>query len=165
MHHYTEWVQRVDCVFDIYRYLSIKMAEREKRGKNKHAVRCVIHSRQTKFPSNWSGFLSLTQNKQELVKFLCQEVLAACSAENKLAIVSGGVDNFVAYSTYMSVAHLSSTQEEADTRILLHAQDAVRCGYDRVIANSPDTDVLNNLAAHEPQLGDAWLHTGTGDNK
>ena len=40
------------------------------------------------------------------------------------------------------VRELSSSQEEADTRLLLHASHAAREGYEAVIVNSEDTDVF-----------------------
>ena len=40
------------------------------------------------------------------------------------------------------VRELSSSQEEADTRLLLHASHSAREGYEAVIVNSEDTDVF-----------------------
>ncbi len=42
----------------------------------------------------------------------------------------------------MYMTHLNSSQEEADTRILLHAMDASKRGSTSICINSPDTDVL-----------------------
>lgn len=40
------------------------------------------------------------------------------------------------------VPELSSSQEEADTRLLLHASHAAKEGYEAVVVNSEDTDVF-----------------------
>ena len=45
-------------------------------------------------------------------------------------------------SNKLSVDNLHSTQEEADTRIMLHALDATYRGATSVCIQSPDTDVL-----------------------
>ena len=39
------------------------------------------------------------------------------------------------------MAHLDSTQEEADTRLLLHAHNA-SVNYYNIVIQTPDTDVL-----------------------
>ena len=39
------------------------------------------------------------------------------------------------------MAHLDSTQEEADTRLLLHAHDA-SVNYHNIVIQTPDTDNL-----------------------
>ena len=40
------------------------------------------------------------------------------------------------------VDELNSTQEEADTRLILHADRAARSGYKAVVVASKDTDVF-----------------------
>ena len=60
------------------------------------------------------------------------------------------------------VADLSSTQEEADTRMLLHACHASRTGHKSVILVSDDTDVLViSLATSDALTCDLFLKTGT----
>ena len=45
--------------------------------------------------------------------------------------------------------HLRSTQEEADTRLLLHVSHAARNGYKAVVISSEDTDVFVLCLAFE----------------
>ena len=45
----------------------------------------------------------------------------------------------------VAINHFKSTQQEADSRIILHAQDLMNW-CDRVIVYSPDTDVLVLMA-------------------
>ena len=47
---------------------------------------------------------------------------------------------------------MSSEQEEADTKLLLHAKDAVDCGATNIHIFSPDTDVLILAIRHYPEL-------------
>ena len=56
------------------------------------------------------------------------------------------------------------THEEADTRLLLHALDAQRCGYQHIKIRSNDTDVVV-LAVSSFRIIDAehlWVTYGTG---
>ncbi|MES9883628.1 MAG: hypothetical protein ABW185_22465 [Sedimenticola sp.] len=57
---------------------------------------------------------------------------------------------------------LDSTQEEADTRMLLHAKHAGDAGSTGIVIKSPDTDVLM-LACHFQQSipQNMYIHTGT----
>ena len=50
-------------------------------------------------------------------------------------------------NTVSNVGHLSSTQEEADGRLLLHAADISK-EYSSVIINADDTDVFLLMIAH-----------------
>ena len=57
-----------------------------------------------------------------------------------------------------------SDQEEADTRLLLHAKYA-STPETRIVIHSPDTDVLVLSAAHFDRLGskELWFRTGVKD--
>ena len=46
------------------------------------------------------------------------------------------------------VSSLASNQEEADTRIVLHAIYAANNGSEKIVVRSPDTDVLVLLLHH-----------------
>ena len=60
------------------------------------------------------------------------------------------------------VSTLASNQEEADTRILLHASEATLCGFKRIVVSCQDTDVLVMLVAFMPKLcQEVWLRCGT----
>ncbi len=61
-----------------------------------------------------------------------------------------------------SVPELTSTQEEADTRMFLHANHAAGAGDTHIIMKSPDTDVVV-LACHFQQSisSSMYIHTGT----
>ena len=66
-------------------------------------------------------------------------------------------------ATHKNVAHLRSTQEEADTKILLHAVDAAAHGATEINIHSPDTDVFILSLRRYPQLcHETNFITGTG---
>ena len=48
----------------------------------------------------------------------------------------------VCKATHKDVAHLQTNQEEADTKMMLHALDATANGATQLQIHSPDTDVL-----------------------
>ena len=136
--------KQIDVVFDVYRERSIKNTERERRGcragneyrnlQPEHRVR------------QWRKFLSNPQNKKQLIGFINQEwkkekfrqrlngiTLLVPSEETCTEICEDGV---------RPREDLRSTQEEADTRLLLHALHAARNGYRSVVISSEDTDVF-----------------------
>ena len=95
--HFKDNVVRVDPVCDVYRDLSTKGSARELRTcgkKTKTAVKTTIKSRDMNFPKNWAGFFSLTHNKRELVRFLCDEIMSKSKELNKTIVVNGGVDGY-----------------------------------------------------------------------
>lgn len=77
--------------------------------------------------------------------------------------MAGGqdIDELVVSSRGRNVQCLCSTQEEADTRIVLHAVDAAKKNFQRVIFISRDTDVLVLMVMHAT-TPEVWLSAGTG---
>lgn len=51
-----------------------------------------------------------------------------------------------------NVPELRSNQEEADSRIIMHAVEAARRGAETIVVSSPDTDVLVLLLDHRMQI-------------
>ena len=113
----------------------IKNLEREKRGAEMGATYRSI--RPDYRVQKWRQFLSNTENKQRLIHFIvnewrneCYSVklagknLYATVAEECYKITSDGSELF---------EELESTQEEADTRLLLHAYHAGRNGFSTVV--------------------------------
>ncbi|EDO28806.1 predicted protein [Nematostella vectensis] len=105
--------ERIEVVFYVYKEESIKNAERERRGSTAgHEF------------GNWQ--------KERYREKLSGKKLFVTNNELCLEISSTG--------TRIRV-NLKSTQEEADTRILLHASHAAKAGY-AIVISSEDTDVL-----------------------
>ena len=57
------------------------------------------------------------------------------------------------------MGHLTSSHEEADTRIVLHAADAATHDIKRVAVCSRDTDVLVLLVFHK-SAPEVWIMIG-----
>lgn len=60
------------------------------------------------------------------------------------------------------VPSLQSNQEEADTRIILHAVAAANSGANNIVVRSPDTDVLVLLLHHRPDIHAEKIYFLTG---
>jgi len=68
---------------------------------------------------------------------------------------------------YHELSDLQSNQEEADTRMLLHAKYAAsECLEINIVIQSPDTDVLVLCAAHFNSIApkELWFRTGVKDH-
>ena len=89
-------------------------------------------------------------------------------AEKELVISGGTMDGNVALRIKNGHCHevpaLNSDHEEADTRMLLHAQHASQDAQ-RIIIQSPDTDVLLLCVTHCDEIGtgELWFRTGVKD--
>jgi hypothetical protein len=138
--------RRIDVVFDVYRDISIKNAERASRASLGEALTYKHISAGTKVVQ-WRSFLRNSSNKMELISFLvsqwkeerCRRKMAERS---KIVYVTSGEKCFkITGEGFDEVAELFSTQEEADTRMFLHAVHIARYAYQAIIILSMDTDV------------------------
>ena len=112
-------------------------------------------------PYPWSSFLALEENKTDLIKFLSKELslIANNLPTGSDLVIAGGQesDEHIVSSVGRDVRHLMSTQEEADTRLILHAYDAKHQGYEKIVICSRDTDVLV-LAIHHDLGSNVWIN-------
>ena len=133
---------RVDVVFDVCHQPSINDSENDVQaqpfGINAWQVGRNIHQ--------WRKCLCSSFNKTGLIKFLVGEWKL-----QRYRDMQQGKALYVTYEeTYFNmtadewveVAELQSTQEEADTRLLLHALHAARTGSKAVIVIAEETDVM-----------------------
>ena len=151
----------VDVVFDVYREVSIKNVERLKIVSTSDGVQYknILPAYTVK---SWNKLLSVTANKPEIVKFLVSQW--------KTEAFRGRLGNRIMYvttedqcwrldaATCDPVPELECNHEEADTRMVLHAQHA---GGTCVI-HSDDTDVFVLLLAHSRNLGKCYMKKGRG---
>ncbi|KAK5647771.1 hypothetical protein RI129_002663 [Pyrocoelia pectoralis] len=83
--------------------------------------------------------LSHTSTKQKLARYLAQKLLKRAEEDGKKYVVAW--DNLCLSSHNIPVEHLQSEQEEADTKLVLHAVHASKTASG-VDIFTPDTDVL-----------------------
>ena len=153
---------RVDVVFDCYEEYSIKDAARKRRAGKNRGIKCEISNKDLKLPENWKSFIDVKENKVSLSKFLKNELLKLAHNGTEELVVSGGHNGEAVSSKDGKMPHLCSLQEEADSRMILHALEATVKGYDRIIINSSDTDVLLLLIVFHPLMSkEVWMKAGT----
>ena len=140
---------RVDVVFDVHREGSIKDAERVNRGSGSGVKFRSLAARHK--IKQWRSFLSEAQNKTMLIEFIAEEWKANESktmiGKKALFVTCGQKCWCIGKMGVSLVDDLRSSQQEADTQILLHAKHASGQGYTSVIVVSEDTDVFVLLIA------------------
>ena len=68
-----EWkATRIDFVADRYPAISIKNPERARRAGNAGVQKVHVFSKEQNVPKQWKKFLSLGENKESLISFLCE---------------------------------------------------------------------------------------------
>ncbi len=151
---------RLDLVWDRYLANSLKGTARAKRGKG---IRRRVNG-SVVIPGNWQDFLRSDANKMELFSFLSQQLVVAFNDEGKelVAMLDEQVLTAPLRQDMSSIAPCS--HEEADTWILLHAADAVKCGHKEILIRTVDTDVvvIAVMVAQILQLNEMWVAFGTG---
>ena len=122
--------QRIDFVTDTYMESSIKSAERRRRGMSQTFL---VKGPSTKLPKDWKAFLTNNKNKSSLTKLLLEEwqkdryapklykheLFFVCE-ERCVCLTSLDGHNV----NCIPVQELTSYQEEADTRMILHCVHA-----------------------------------------
>ena len=163
--------RRLDFVADQYPSISIKNIEREKRGRSGQ-LSVQITSPQQLCPRQWKKFLANGLNKTNLMEFLADvwgtdQRFAEKIGERTLFVTHGESCTKISVDAQGSISsgivlELCSNQEEADTRMFLHALHASNAGHQRILIKSSDTDV-EVLACYfrENITADIFLLSGT----
>ncbi|CAG9825679.1 unnamed protein product [Phaedon cochleariae] len=135
--------QRIDIVFDTYRDKSIKSAERLSRGSEEEISFKNIKSGHRII--KWRRLLQSNDSKNKLTTFLVEswqeENRRRKIADRTLFATYSGKCIEITASGSHDVEDLASSQEEADTRMMLHIKNAAM-EYSNIICVSDDTDVL-----------------------
>ena len=144
---------RVDFVADRYPAISIKNPERNRRAENSGIQRVNIYDKDQNVPKLWKKYLSVGENKESLIAFLCEHwrsyttspliilpSLYVTSKEKCLHFSRGTSDEDLVVCD--ELLELQSNHEEADTRLLLHAKHAAVTN-DNVMIKTPDTEVFD----------------------
>lgn len=167
-HWLTKYVQThksVHMVFDHYDVpISLKQQTRNRRmTSTKTGVgKSHICTDATPIRTTFKQFMASSLTKDSLTDYLANKILAHYKSHDTEVIVS---TQRGARSNKGDVDHLSSTQEEADTLLLLHALHVARSGA-QVQIISPDTDVLLLALRRYPQLGHkSSFVTGVGGKR
>ncbi|CAC5375591.1 unnamed protein product [Mytilus coruscus] len=143
---------------------SLKASERSRRGKG--IRRRVLPD--SKVPGNWEAFLRVDENKKELFAFISEQLVSrdiVFDEEKQIVSTTGSNVNCRKEKDVSEIA--PCTQEEADTRMMLHVNDAVADGHKCVMIRTVDTDVvviaISVLQKIESIL-ELWIAFGVGKN-
>ncbi|CAB3994853.1 Hypothetical predicted protein [Paramuricea clavata] len=153
--------KRIDIVFDIYKDISIKNAERSKRATGPVGItyKNILPVYRVK---NWSKILSVPANKTELVRFLVGQWKQGSQASQQTLYVTEEETCWkISSSEARVVPELRSNHEEADTRMVLHAKHA----GGKCVIHSEDTDVMILLIGHAHNLGKCYFQKGNGSKR
>ena len=134
---------RDDVVFDVYKQISIKDAERALRSTD-GGIRFTniapghrIHQ--------WRRLLSCDISKTKLIKFVTEqwgtEPYRIRLKDKVLYVTCEDICTKITREAVVEVDELRSSHEEADTRLLLHCKHA-SSSFHSVIVASEDTDVM-----------------------
>ena len=123
----------------------------------------------SQIPRNWQQFLRSEENKQELFQCLAQ-CIVSLHEENQV-ITTKGKDILCSPARNNTTNLAPCTHEEVDTRMILHAADAVQEGYRKIVLRTVDTDVLvlaiafaRILQEQQVQQVEVWVAMGTGSH-
>ncbi len=135
---------RVDIVFDVYRQLSIKNAERP----NRSACTAIQYKKIVGGYNiqQWQKFLCSSSNKTNLIKFFVEEwklpQLRQMLQDKRFYVTCEDTCYKMTADEWVEEPALKSTHEEADTRLFLHALHAANAGSQAVIITAEDTDIM-----------------------
>ena len=155
----------VRLIFDRYDVtMSLKEATREKRQGGQDAVYYRITDSTNISKVSMKKILSHTKTKMELTIYLAEKAMEYFRRQRgRRVVVAWGSE---CKGTHKDVKDLESNQEEADTKIILHAVDATSDGATEIQIHSPDTDVFVLALRREPELcGNVSFVTGKGRNR
>lgn len=152
----------VHVIFDRYDIpSSLKSATRDGRQGGKPSVAYRISDNMPIENISLSQLLAHANTKHELTVYLATKVIKASENYERQTVVAWS-DQI--QTTKAPLEHLASPQEEADTKMILHAVDATSRGATQISIFSPDTDVFVLALRRYPQLCTRSLFvTGRGD--
>lgn len=160
----SPFASRLDIVFDVYFETSIKDVERQRRSTGEMTVKQIVSSAPIK---QWGQLLSSGEFKNKLVTYFLNDWKTKRHLlYDKTVYVNDSSETWLFTKHRMEICErLQSNQEEADTRMLLHAKDA-SVNYNNIVISTPDTDVFILAASNQDAIGcNLFMLTGTGDNK
>ena len=141
--------------------LSLKAATRVSRQGKQAPIYYKITDATLIAKTPMKRLLSHVKTKSELTQYLARKVLEKSQESGKNVVVAWGTR---CQATHRDMAHLESSHEEADTKLLLHAVDATSSGATCIEMVSPDTDVfVLSLRRYSQLCEDTSFVTGKGE--
>jgi hypothetical protein len=144
--------QRIDIIFDLYLDQSIKQGERNRRSKE-GCIEITIKTANQALPFEVDKFWGSSTNKMQLEQIFITWILENYSGSRPVFLGCANIDDItscIVVSNGISCTQqlLKCDHEEADDRMLFHANHAINNDFKKIIIVSPDTDVLVNAIHH-----------------
>ena len=159
----------MDIIADTYRENFLKNNERDSRGVSNKVIICSTSSR---IPRNVTEFLKNGDDKTRLIELIKDELIKSSQEMLSSEMIYFSLDGVclkITRDTVTEETQLSSNQEEADAKLLLHANHVLHENQNQnVILRSPSGDVDINilcLAMFPLQIRRMWLDYGTVDHR
>ena len=166
-----------DCihlVLDSYIEMSLKEGERTRRTDPTTGINIVGMTRDTPIPQQLDKFWSSQENKQNL-QLLVRDTVCNGHNANTTIIASSVVSDDEVLPAKANggaeIPELLNCTEEADSRLVLHVELAVRVKQcQRVVVLSNDTDTFVLVLHYAPylqtqELKELWQQYGTGKKR
>ena len=159
-----EKFNEIHVVFDRYDIpSSLKTSASDRRAGKQPVVSYQITDTTNIGKVSMKQLLSSEKTKMSLTGYLAEKVLEKANATGKHMVVAWGTH---CKATHTSMSQLESNQEEADTKLMLHAVDATRRGASSIAIHSPDTDVFVLALRRYPLLcKNTTFVTGTAQKR
>lgn len=157
-------VEEVRVIFDRYDLpASLKNTTRERRQGRQQPASYHITDTTNIAKVPMKRLLSTNKTKMELTCYLAEKLMEKALAIEKRIVVAWGPH---CRATDLRTDHLESIQEEADTKLLLHAVDATQLGASSIAIHLPDTDVfILALRRYPVRCSNTSFVTGTGQRR
>ena len=105
-------------------------------------IRKVVDRDDLELPQVWTSFIASDENKRNLANYLSDKVVQFRNTDKE--VVVGGAETGPFSSKHGNLPALDANHKEADTTLILHALHAVRNGFERIVVQCWDTDILLN---------------------
>jgi hypothetical protein len=133
----------------------------------------MVKSPKTRLPRDISKFYSNGENKTQLINLTFEYVKqnrSKCLSTLKSEVIYLSKDSFCEKVTEEEVSiydTLASDQEEADTKVVLHALDALSTTQSNVCIRSPsgDTDIVIIAIGNISEIHRVKIDSGNGNNR
>jgi hypothetical protein len=103
-------------------------------------------------PAKWESFIAHEGNKEDLARFLSQQLILQAPAD-KVIVAAGGwssPERVESSDPTLDVEHLDGFHEEADTRTVLHC---VKAKTTSIVMSDRDSEILVMLIAKNSSNG------------
>ena len=157
---------KIDIVCDSYHKQSLKSQTRSVRGDGQK----LAFDTNTPLPIDiCNTFLRNNENKKNLNQFLTNEILMHISDRIICITLNQNVWTNVADISYFEDLKIGWSQEEADTKLIIHIWNSLNNGYQYIQITTSDTDVVVILLAYMPKFlkysATITVIFGVGQNK